>query len=71
MMQLGSEGVFVGSGIFKSSNPTVMAKAIVKATAYYNNPDIIAEVSEGIGEAMRGLSIDEIPPQYRLAERGW
>lgn len=71
MMQLGSEGVFVGSGIFKSSNPTVMARAIVKATAYYNNPDIIAEVSEGIGEAMRGLSIDEIPPQYRLAERGW
>jgi pyridoxal 5'-phosphate synthase pdxS subunit len=71
MMQLGSEGVFVGSGIFKSSNPKVMARAIVKATAYYNDPDVIAEVSEGIGEAMKGLSIDEIPPQYRLAERGW
>lgn len=71
MMQLGAEGVFVGSGIFKSSNPRVMARAIVKATAYYNDPEIIAEVSTGIGEAMKGLSIDEIPPQYRLAERGW
>lgn len=71
MMQLGSEGVFVGSGIFKSSNPKVMARAIVKATAHYNDPMILAEVSEGIGEAMKGLSIDEIPPQYRLAERGW
>lgn len=71
MMQLGSEGVFVGSGIFKSSNPKVMARAIVKATAHYNDPAILAEVSEGLGEAMKGLSIDEIPPQYRLAERGW
>ena len=48
-----------------------MARAIVKATAHYNDPAILAEVSEGLGEAMKGLSIDEIPPQYRLAERGW
>ena len=71
MMQLGSEGVFVGSGIFKSSNPPVMARAIVKATAHFDNPDILAEVSEGLGEAMKGLEISELPPQYRLAERGW
>ena len=71
MMQLGSEGVFVGSGIFKSSNPPVMARAIVKATAHFDNPDILAEVSERLGEAMKGLEISELPPQYRLAERGW
>lgn len=71
MMQLGSEGVFVGSGIFKSSNPEVMARAIVKATAYYDNPDILAEVSEGLGEAMRGLEISQIPENELLAKRGW
>ena len=71
MMQLGSEGVFVGSGIFKSQNPKVMAKAIVMATAHYNDPKIVAEVSEGLGEAMKGLNIEDLPPQYRLAERGW
>ena len=71
MMQLGSDGVFVGSGIFKSQNPKKMAHAIVKATANFNNPEVLAEVSEGLGEAMRGLEIDEIPPQYRMAERGW
>ena len=65
MMQLGSEGVFVGSGIFKSQNPKVMA------TAHYNDPKIVAEVSEGLGEAMKGLNIEDLPPQYRLAERGW
>lgn len=71
MMQLGSEGVFVGSGIFKSSNPRRMADAIVKATAYYNDPKIIAEVSEGLGEAMKGIELKDIAPQDRLAERGW
>ncbi len=71
MMQLGSEGVFVGSGIFKSANPERMARAIVKATAFYNDPDILAEVSEGLGEAMRGIEIEQIPPESRLADRGW
>ncbi len=71
MMQLGSEGVFVGSGIFKSSNPMLMAKAIVKATAYYNDPQILAEVSEGLGYAMKGIELKDIPKEERLAERGW
>lgn len=71
MMQLGSEGVFVGSGIFKSSNPLVMAKAIVKATTYYNNPEIIAKVSENLGEAMPGMEISEIKPENILSVRGW
>lgn len=71
MMQLGSEGVFVGSGIFKSSNPEKMAKAIVKATTYYNKPEIIAEVSEDLGDAMRGLEISQIPAENILSNRGW
>ncbi len=71
MMQLGSEGIFVGSGIFKSSNPEKMARAIVKATAYYNDPDVLAEVSEGLGEAMRGIELSEIAPENRMAQRGW
>lgn len=71
MMQLGSEGIFVGSGIFKSSNPAVRAKAIVKATAYYNDPAILAEVSEGLGEAMKGIDIKTIAPEDLLATRGW
>lgn len=71
MMQLGSEGVFVGSGIFKSANPEKMARAIVKATAFYGDPDILAEVSEGLGVAMRGIEIGQIPPESRLADRGW
>jgi len=71
MMQLGSEGVFVGSGIFKSSNPERMAKAIVKATTYYNNPEVIAEVSEDLGEAMYGLEISQIAPENVLSTRGW
>ena len=71
MMQLGSEGVFVGSGIFKSSNPEKMARAIVKATTFFNAPDIIAEVSEDLGEAMPGLEISEINPQSILSSRGW
>jgi len=71
MMQLGAEGVFVGSGIFKSSNPEVMAKAIVKATTHYNDPAIIAEVSKKLGEAMPGLDIKQIPADELLAKRGW
>lgn len=71
MMQLGSEGVFVGSGIFKSSNPEKMAKAIVKATTFYNKPDIIAEVSEDLGDAMHGIEISQISPDSLLASRGW
>jgi pyridoxal 5'-phosphate synthase pdxS subunit len=71
MMQLGAEGVFVGSGIFKSSNPSARAKAIVKATTHYKDASIIAEVSKNLGEAMPGLEISKIPPQELLAGRGW
>ncbi|TYQ13020.1 UNVERIFIED_CONTAM: pyridoxal phosphate synthase yaaD subunit [Acetivibrio alkalicellulosi] len=71
MMQLGSEGVFVGSGIFKSSNPEKMAKAIVKATTFYDKPDIIAEVSEDLGEAMYGIEMSEIESGSILSDRGW
>lgn len=71
MMQLGAEGVFVGSGIFKSGNPEARAAAVVKATANYNDPTVIADVSRGLGEAMVGLSVDEIPVHHRLEERGW
>lgn len=71
MMQLGSEGIFVGSGIFKSSNPALMAKAIVKATAFYSDPAVLAEVSEGLGDAMRGIELSEIPDGERMAQRGW
>lgn len=71
MMQLGADGVFVGSGIFKSSNPSARAKAIVVATTNYQNPAIIAEVSRGLGEAMPGLDIKQIPSQELLAARGW
>jgi pyridoxal 5'-phosphate synthase pdxS subunit len=71
MMQLGAEGVFVGSGIFKSSDPSSRAKAIVKATTHYKDPAIIAEVSKGLGEAMPGLEIKQIPDAELLAKRGW
>jgi pyridoxal 5'-phosphate synthase pdxS subunit len=71
MMQLGAEGVFVGSGIFKSSNPVAIAQAIVKATTHYQDPTIIAEVSKGLGAAMPGLDIKAIPPQELLSPRGW
>jgi pyridoxal 5'-phosphate synthase pdxS subunit len=71
MMQLGAEGVFVGSGIFKSGNPGQRAAAIVKATTFYDDPDVIAKVSRGLGEAMVGITVDEIPQPHRLAERGW
>jgi len=71
MMQLGAEGVFVGSGIFKSSDPPARARAIVKATTHYQDPAIIAEVSKGLGEAMPGLDIKTIPKEELLATRGW
>ncbi len=69
-MQLGSDGVFVGSGIFKSSDPAKMAKAIVDAVGHYNDPKKLAEISEGLGEPMRGIEMSEIPHEQRLAERG-
>ncbi|MBC7250597.1 MAG: pyridoxal 5'-phosphate synthase lyase subunit PdxS [Anaerolineae bacterium] len=71
MMQLGMDGVFVGSGIFKSADPARRAKAIVEAVTHYNDPAIIAEVSKGLGEAMPGLEIATIPTEERLAVRGW
>jgi pyridoxal 5'-phosphate synthase pdxS subunit len=71
MMQLGAEGVFVGSGIFKSTNPSVRAKAIVEATTHYEDPEIIAMVSKDLGEAMPGLEIKQIPEDELLASRGW
>ena len=71
MMQLGAEGNFVGSGIFKSDDPARRAKAIVEATTHYTDPKLIAEVSRGLGEAMRGISLEAIPAGERLAARGW
>jgi len=71
MMQLGADGIFVGSGIFKSDNPARRAKAIVEATTHYENPAIVAEASRGLGEAMRGLEISQIPERELLATRGW
>jgi len=71
MMQLGAEGVFVGSGIFKSSDPTTRAQAIVKATTHYQDPAIVAEVSKGLGAAMASLDIKAIPQRELLSSRGW
>jgi pyridoxal 5'-phosphate synthase pdxS subunit len=71
MMQLGSEGVFVGSGIFKSGDPFKRAKAIVQAVTHYNNPQIIAEVSKNLGEPMVGIEISQIPQDQVLSKRGW
>ncbi len=71
MMQLGAEGVFVGSGIFKSGDPAKRANAIVQATLHYDNPDVIAKVSRGLGEAMVGINIDTLPESERYAGRGW
>jgi pyridoxal 5'-phosphate synthase pdxS subunit len=71
MMQLGVDGVFVGSGIFKSNNPAKRAKAIVEAVTHYNNPQILAEVSKNLGEAMVGINVSTIPQTEKLAERGW
>ncbi|MDD3315590.1 MAG: pyridoxal 5'-phosphate synthase lyase subunit PdxS [Syntrophaceticus sp.] len=71
MMQLGCDGIFVGSGIFKSSDPQARAKAIVEATNHYNDPQKLAEVSSNLGEAMPGLEISAIAPEQRMQERGW
>ncbi len=71
MMQLGAQGVFVGSGIFKSGNPAQRAEAIVKATTFHDDPDVIAKVSRGLGEAMVGINVESLPQDHRLAERGW
>jgi pyridoxal 5'-phosphate synthase pdxS subunit len=71
MMQMGSDGVFVGSGIFKSQDPKKMAKAIVEAVLHFDDPKIIAEVSKGLGDPMRGITIESIPQAERLQERGW
>jgi pyridoxal 5'-phosphate synthase pdxS subunit len=71
MMQLGADGVFVGSGIFKSGDPVARAKAIVKATTAFNDPDVLAQVSRGLGEAMVGINVKDLPAPHRLSERGW
>lgn len=71
MMQLGANGVFVGSGIFKSSDPLARARAIVRAVTHYRNPQVLAEVSKGLGQAMPGLDIRTIPKESLLAPRGW
>jgi pyridoxal 5'-phosphate synthase pdxS subunit len=71
MMQLGAEGVFVGSGIFKSGDPAKRAEAIVKATTFHDDPDVIAKVSRGLGEAMVGINVDTLPAEQRYAGRGW
>ena len=71
MMQLGADGVFVGSGIFKSGEPAKRAAAVVRATASYDDPSVIAEVSRGLGEAMVGINVADLPAPHRLAERGW
>ena len=71
MMQLGADGVFVGSGIFKSGNPAQRAAAIVKATTFFDDPDAIAAASRGLGEAMVGINVSDLPAPHRLAERGW
>ncbi len=71
MMQLGAEAVFVGSGIFKSKDPDARARAVVQAVTNYNRPEILLQVSEGLGEPMRGLDVREIPDEQLLAKRGW
>jgi len=71
MMQLGCDGIFVGSGIFKSKDPAARAKAIVEATTHYDNPEILLKVSKDLGEAMPGIEISTISPEMRMQERGW
>ncbi|AVG24094.1 pyridoxal 5'-phosphate synthase pdxS subunit [Pontimonas salivibrio] len=71
MMQLGADGVFVGSGIFKSGDPAKRAKAIVQATAQFHDPSVIANVSRQLGDAMVGINVNDLPAPHRLAERGW
>jgi pyridoxal 5'-phosphate synthase pdxS subunit len=71
MMQLGADGVFVGSGVFKSGEPAKRAAAIVKAVAAFNDPTVVAEASRGLGEAMVGINVKDLPAPHRLSERGW
>lgn len=71
MMQMGADGVFVGSGIFKSDDPQARAQSIVKATTYYDDPAVVADASRGLGDAMVGLNVADLPAPHRLAERGW
>jgi pyridoxal 5'-phosphate synthase pdxS subunit len=71
MMQMGADGVFIGSGIFKSGNPAQRAAACVKATTFFDDPKVLAEVSRGLGDAMVGINVADIPVPHRLAERGW
>ena len=71
MMQIGVDGVFVGSGIFKSADPAPRAKAIVEATTHFNNPEILAKISENLGEPMVGISASTLPEEQQLANRGW
>jgi pyridoxal 5'-phosphate synthase pdxS subunit len=71
MMQLGVDGVFVGSGIFKSEDPATRARAIVEATTHFNDPDVLAKVSHGLGEPMLGIEISEIGEEHLLQTRGW
>src|SRR6202042_1889884 len=71
MMQLGAEGVFVGSGIFKAGDPAKRAAAIVKATTFHDDPDVVAKVSRGLGKAMVGINLDSLPPEQHYAGRGW
>ena len=71
MMQLGADGVFIGSGIFKSGNPAQRAAACVKATTFFDDPKVVTEVSRGLGDAMVGINVSDIPVPHRLAERGW
>jgi pyridoxal 5'-phosphate synthase pdxS subunit len=71
MMQLGAEGVFVGSGVFKSGDPARRAAAIVQATTFFDDPAVIAKVSRGLGEPMVGIDVATLPPSERYATRGW
>jgi pyridoxal 5'-phosphate synthase pdxS subunit len=71
MMQLGADGVFVGSGVFKSGDPIARAKAIVKATTFFDDPKVVADASRGLGEAMVGINVSDLPAPHRLSERGW
>lgn len=71
MMHMGCDGVFVGSGIFKSSNPTERGRAIVEAVTHFDDPEVVAEVSKGLGEPMKGLDITELPAEARMQDRGW
>jgi len=71
MMQLGVDGVFVGSGIFKSGDPAKRAAAIVKAVTHYNDPSVLAEISKNLGEPMVGINVSAMPAEERIADRGW